>query len=219
MIAIIYLLSDLHGDIDFKGFKEYLDTAREDDVLIILGDVGINFEETEENQKFTDYFLSAKKKIAFLDGNHENFKFINNFPEEEWNGGTVHRLTDYIVHLKRGNIFTIEGKTFFVFGGCKSSSKWKEMGLWHPEEEPNEAELALAHENLKKHEYKVDYILTHKYEENEDWDIVTTDLWELTQFMDETVQFQKWYAGHWHKARSIDDKHILVYDELMPLSE
>jgi len=42
--------------------------------------------------------------------------------------------------LKRGNIYEINGNTFFVMGGCKSSAKWKEMGLWFDGEEPTEEE-------------------------------------------------------------------------------
>ena len=54
-------------------------------MLIILGDVGLNFEKTKENKEFTEYFLSARKNIAFIDGNHENFEYLNSLPEEELN--------------------------------------------------------------------------------------------------------------------------------------
>ena len=45
---MIYFTSDLHGEWNFKGFQEYLSKAREGDLLIILGDVGLSFEKTEE---------------------------------------------------------------------------------------------------------------------------------------------------------------------------
>lgn len=162
---MIYLLSDLHGDKDFTELLNYINTATDEDLLIILGDICINFENTEENREFTNFFLSIEKNIAFIDGNHENFEYLNSFPDEEWNGGTVRRLTKNIVQLKRGNVYTIDNKTFFAFGGCKSSSKWKEMGLWYDGEEPNEKELDLAYANLKKYNHCIDYILTHKYEQ------------------------------------------------------
>ena len=119
---MIYFVSDLHGDINFKGLNEYLEKAGDDDLLIILGDMELCFQDTAENKYFTEKFLSANKNIAFLDGNHENYDYIKSFPEDEWMGGCVHRLSHNIVHLKRGNTYTIEGKTFFVFGGCKSTS-------------------------------------------------------------------------------------------------
>ena len=127
---MIYLISDPHGGENMRGLERYLEVCTDSDLLIILGDLGVRFEDTEENRQFTEWFLSLDKPIAVVEGNHENHPFINAFPEDTWCGGEVHRLSDTIVHLKRGNIYTIGEKTFFVMGGCKSSAKWKEMGLW-----------------------------------------------------------------------------------------
>ncbi len=215
---MIYFLSDFHGEV-FPAFKEYIENANENDLLIVLGDVGIEFEDTDENRKFTEYFMSSKKNIAFIDGNHENFGYMNSFPEEEWNGGIVNRLTDTIVHLKRGNAYNIDGKKFFAFGGCKSTSKWKDMGLWFPGEEATDEEIALAYENLKKYDYKFDYILTHKYEETPGYAPISFPLQELTKFIDKNVEYKMWYAGHWHRDDIIDEKHVLVYNTLTPIAE
>ncbi len=211
---MIYLISDLHGEIDFPALWKYVNIATEDDLLIILGDVGLSFENTEENKRFTERFLSIKKNIAIIDGNHENFEYLNSFPEEEWNGGMVGRLTDSIILLKRGSIYDIEDKTFFVFGGCKSSPKWKEMGLWHYGEEPEKAELEYAYDNLEKYNYSVDYILTHKYEETHAEGTVCEDLQKLAHYIEENVSYKKWYAGHWHICKKKDEKHYFVYDKL-----
>lgn len=212
---MIYLLSDLHGDINFKGLKEYINTATDDDLLIVLGDIGLKFENTEQNRVFDKEFLKINKNIAFIDGNHENFDYLNSFPEIEWNGGIAGKLSDNIFYLKRGNIYTIKEKTFFAFGGCKSSSSWKQRGLWYPGEEPTEAQLKLAYENLEKHNHKVDYVLTHRYnKEIEDINGDFEQLNQLTQFVDANVSYKKWYCGHWHQNKTIDDKHVCVYDKL-----
>jgi len=214
---MIYLLSDLHGDKDFAELLNYINTATSNDLLILLGDICLNFENTEENREFTKFFLSIKKNIAFIDGNHENFEYLNSFPDEEWNGGTVRRLTKNIVQLKRGNVYTIENKTFFTFGGCKSSDKWKEMGLWYYGEEPSKSELDIAYENLKKHNHCIDYILTHKYEQTPGFGTICHDLQQLNYFIDNNVKFKKWYAGHWHRNMLVDEKHIIVYDETVTI--
>lgn len=161
--------------------------------------------------------MSLQKNIAFLDGNHDNFAYINSFPEETWNGGTVHRLSEHIVHLKRGNIYQIDGSTFFTFGGCKSSAKWAEMGLWYPGEEATDAECMYARENLKSCNLKVDYVLTHKYEGEASGNIVCLNLYELTAFIELNVEYKKWYYGHWHRVKSMDAKHECIYDALTPL--
>ena len=214
---MIWLLSDLHGGENLRGFQEYLDTAGEEDLLILLGDVGLKFAYTEENRRFDEMFLSSTKNIAFLDGNHENFAYINSFPIEDWKGGKVHRLTDHVVHLMRGNIYTIEDKTFFVFGGCKSSPRWKEMGLWYPGEEPEPEEITLAHRKLTAHDHRVDYILTHKYEQTPPKGTVCHDLRELTVWLEDNVQYRHWYSGHWHKDCQVDDAHSVVFDIPKPI--
>ena len=111
---MIYLISDIHGKMDFKGLVEYINIASNDDLLIVLGDVGLSFGKEENNKIFTEYFLSIKKNIAIVDGNHENFDYLKSFPEETWCGGRVHRLSEHIVHLMRGNAFEIQGNSFFV---------------------------------------------------------------------------------------------------------
>ena len=212
---MIYFLSDQHGGERYGEIREYLDKAGDDDLLIILGDIGLKFRDTEENREFDEFILSSKKKIAFVDGNHENFDYINSFPEEDFCGGRVHRLTENIVHLECGYIYEIEGKSFFVFGGCNSSAKWRDLGLWYPGEAPTEEELQRAYKNLHDRGLKVDYILTHKYEQGNG--TRTESLLELCNFINENVDFKRWYVGHWHVDRAIDDKHILIYEKLTPL--
>lgn len=212
---MIYFLSDMHGGERIGELTKYLEEATDDDLLIILGDSGIKFRDTEENKAFDELLLSSEKKIAMLDGNHENFKYLYSFPEEDWCGGRVHRLTKNVVHLMRGYVFNIQGSSFFVFGGCNSSAKWRDLGLWQPEEAPTEKELALAYENLEKHGNRIDYILTHKYEQGNG--TRTQSLFDLCNFINENVDFKLWYAGHWHANKRIDEKHILIYDKLIPL--
>ena len=139
---------------------------------------------------------------------------INSFDEDDYCGGKINRISSKIIHLQRGNIYEIEGKTFFVMGGCKSSAKWKEKGLYYDGEEPSNRELCLAYENLKKYENKVDYILTHKYVNYSNSDEYSRmSLEGLTKYLDECVTFKHWYSGHWHGTKYLDDKHTVVYDE------
>ena len=46
---MIYLISDIHGDKNFKGLQDYLRIAKDDDLLIVLGDVSLEFENTVIN--------------------------------------------------------------------------------------------------------------------------------------------------------------------------
>lgn len=211
---MIYFLSDLHSAIT-EGLRAYEKLRKEGDLLIILGDVGLAFAGCEGFEGFTEEFLSLPYPIAFIDGNHENFDYLKGFPEEDFAGGRVHRLTPNIVHLMRGYVFTLEGKTFFTMGGCTSSKKWWDRGLASLEDDPSEEEILRAYSSLRAHGNRVDYVLTHKYKIEENAEPNT--LAALTAFIDQSVEFTHWYAGHWHVEARVDQKHTFVFDRAIPL--
>ena len=212
---MIRFLSDQHGGERIGELTKYLEEAGDDDLLIILGDLGLKFRDTEENRAFDELVLSSKKKIAFIDGNHENFDYLESFPIGERYGAPVRVLTENVVWLLRGYIYKIDGKSFFVFGGCRSGSKWKPLGLWWPQEAPTEGELTRAYANLKAAGNKVDYVLTHKYETNPEKG--PPELYALCDYINKNVEFKSWYAGHWHEYRRGGEKLLFVYDVLVPL--
>lgn len=212
---MIYFLSDLHGE-PSEALIEYVNVARQEDTLIILGDVGLDFWNTDENRAFTEWFRGLSCNVAFIDGNHENFDYLNSFPVEDWHGGRVHRISPTAVHLLRGYVFDIEGKTYFTMGGCLSSQKWFERGLRWEEEEPSKGEIARGYENLAAHGNKVDYVLTHKYRiEDENAARLTFD--GLVNFIDREVSFTHWYSGHWHKQKRLDERHTVIGKKIFPL--
>ena len=213
---MIYFLSDQHGGERTGELTKYLDEAGDSDLLIVLGDIGLKFRDTEENRAFDDLILSSKKKIAFIDGNHENFDFLETFPMGERYGAPVRILSENVVWLQRGYIYEIEGKSFFAFGGCKSGAKWKSLGLCWPQEEPTKDQLVRAYANLKAHGNKVDYILTHKLE-NGTGSTENAELRRLCDYIKENVDYKMWYAGHWHKYKKGGDKLLFIYDVLIPL--
>ena len=215
---MIRFLADVHGGKDASGLEKYLKTREDGDLLIILGDMELHFGDSEENRAFSAWFETLDAPIAFLDGNHENFTYLNGLPVEERYGGKVHRLSDNIVHLMRGEIYTIEGKTFFVMGGCASSQKWKDLGLWWPEESPDREEIANAYENLKKHGDRVDYILTHTPKAN----VPSDDPYSLDglfRYLAAEVDYKRWYAGHLHFSGEMDGRRTVVYTEPVALKE
>ena len=199
---MIFLLSDLHGRLDFAGWQEYQTRTAEDDALILLGDIRLAEPEVADNAQFTEEVLSSKKSVWIVDGNHENFDYINSAPEEDWNGGRVHRLSEKVLHLQRGYVYTIAGKTFFVFGGTAPSI--------------TEEELRRGYENLRKHDFRVDIILTHDYYKRREPEQIKP-FEELLDYIDEKVEFRQWYCGHHHINKALDDKHTVVYDILTPI--
>ena len=213
---MLYLLGDLHGGEDMAGLERYLREPHDDDLLLLLGDLSLFFAPTEENRRFTEWFLSLKLPIAFIDGNHENHPWLRRFPIENVFGAPAHRLTEHIVYLKRGEIYTIGGKRFFVMGGCKSSAKWAKMGLAYEGEVPSEDEIEQGYGALAQTGNKVDFVLTHKYLASSS-DAPRGTLEGLTHYIDTEVDFTHWYCGHWHRNEQIDDRHTTVFDRAVAL--
>lgn len=188
---MIYITGDCHAD--FKRFtkKKRLQNKlnfTENDYIIVCGDFGLLWARDKELAYNLEWLGNLPFKILWVQGNHENYDLIKEFPLEEWNGGKVrHIVKEKIILLERGQVFSIEGKTFFTFGGASSNDitggildrndpdfrqKYEEAKLrkkpyrilheeWWPEELPSKEELEEGIQNLMKCNFKVDYVISH----------------------------------------------------------
>ena len=121
---MIYVTGDCHGN--FRRFtkKQLMKLPfemTERDYVIICGDFGLLWARDKEFEYNLDRLSKLPFTILWVQGNHENYDMIREYQIEEWNGGKVrHIFRDKIILLERGQIFTIEDKTFFTFGGASS---------------------------------------------------------------------------------------------------
>ena len=104
---MIYITGDTHSD--FSRFTEekfpIQSEMTKDDYIIICGDFGgvWTFEEESSKEKEALDWLNNKNfTTLFVDGNHENYTRLYNYPIEEWKGGKVHKIRDSVLHLMRG---------------------------------------------------------------------------------------------------------------------
>ncbi len=222
---MIYITGDTHGRIEQICGNEALSALREGDHLIVCGDFGFVFETHGTMSFFAEYediqrLEALPYNVLFVDGNHENFERLNSYPEEIWNGGRVHRIGKNILHLMRGQVFEIEGKRIFTMGGAHSIDKYvRTEGIsWWCDEIPNEKELAEAKENLAKYGNTVDCVITHTAPSNFaaalGFDISDDEmpLTELLDWMLENITFRRWYFGHFHTDRRIDDSAFAMFN-------
>ena len=193
---MIFITGDTHGDpsrLNTHSFYEQknFDKKKKDNVVIIAGDFGIIWNSEKESgiEKFWLNWLEEKPfTTVFVEGNHECFPRLYQYPVKEWNGGKVHEIRPNVLHLMRGEIYTIEGLRFFTFGGASShdisdgiidpaiEEDWHEKAKewnkarkmyrvkgisWWEEELPTEEEMQHGLDNLKAVGNKVDYIITH----------------------------------------------------------
>lgn len=190
---MLFITGDTHSDFKHRfnttNFPEQKNMCK-DDFVLICGDFGgiWNYEsESKEEKHWLDWFEERSYTLLFIDGNHENFDRLYNYPEKEWHGGKVHVIRPHVLHLMRGQIFEIEGKTIFTFGGAKShdtqggileqddpnynlkkkrlSRDWIPYRVnhlsWWKEEIASIEEMEEGCYNLSKHDNEVDYIVTH----------------------------------------------------------
>ena len=157
--------------------------------------------------------------ILFIDGNHENFPAIYDYPCEKWNGGKIHKIRKNIFHLMRGQLYEINGITFFTMGGAYSMDRYRRLEgtSWWQEELPSNQEYAEAIQNLKESQMRVDYILTHTAPREiirrmgEKPDVHDIELTGFLEWVMYEVEFKKWFFGHWHVDRDIDDKFSALW--------
>ena len=246
---MIYITGDTHSD--FSRFTEenfpIQSEMTKDDYIIICGDFGgvWTFEEESRREKEALDWLNNKNfTTLFVDGNHENYTRLYNYPIEEWKGGKVHKIRDSVLHLMRGEIFDIDNKKIFAFGGARSHDiqdgilnldeeekiyKYRKRGAyfrirnfsWWDLELPTNQEMENGTENLEKINYKVDYIISHCCPTSIQALINPTYkrdvLTDYLQQISEKCTFKRWYFGHYHDYKQVNSQFTLLYENIVPL--
>jgi len=225
------MTGDMHGGLGIKKFLvNSFSKGREltkNDFVIILGDFGVPWANDDYDKDLINWLNYKPWTTLFVDGNHENFNILKEMPAEKMFGGTVGKLSDSIYHLRRGEIYTIEGNTFFTFGGASSIDKADRFeGIsWWPEEIPSFAETSHGLDNLVKNNWEVDYILTHTCPQRI-FDLLGEEFFykrendptrKFLDYVDENTRFKKWYFGHFHDEKLIEGKYRMMYDEIEEL--
>jgi len=210
---MIYITGDTHGEHGRMRniFSNSGISWTADDYLVVCGDFGYA---STWNEAFLDEMDDLGATILFIDGNHENFDLLNSFPVEMWNEGKIHRVRKSIIHLMRSQVFKIDDTTLFTLGGGYSIDKYmrQENISWWACEMPSSEEYDEAIENLKKHDNKVDHIITHTapgetvaklmLEEKKSLSAMHPKELPLNTFHDyinDIVSYNHWYFGHFHR--------------------
>ncbi|MFI3202597.1 MAG: metallophosphoesterase [Eubacteriales bacterium] len=231
----IVICADTHTTLDIEKVQEYFRNTKQNfskkDYLIICGDVGIGWENDTNEKEAREILRNLPVSVLFCDGNHEHIPHLNSYKAEEWNGGVVHVIEPGLIHLMRGQLYTLEGKMFFVFGGaCSIDRDYQEEGTsWFREEVPSKEEYEEGWKNLERVNYQVDYIITHTgpYEivkdmekTNLEWKGTPEEILEMQeaikeqgiefQKMADKVTFTKWYFGHFHEDSCVGQFQCLM---------
>lgn len=224
---MLFVTGDTHGGLDMdklftKNFHPNSELTK-NDYVIICGDFGFIWKnEPDKTEKYwMNWFETKSWTTLFVDGNHDNIPRLNSYPISKWNGGKVHKINNSVIHLMRGQIFNIDNKSIFTFGGAESYDKEQRIdGIsWWKEEIPNYQEVEEALTNLEKVNNKVDIIITHTCPHTFSHQLIHRTSKDPAQnILDEfyrIAKYDKWYFGHWHEDFMCDDKHIAIYNKVI----
>ncbi len=87
---------------------------------------------------------------------------------------------------------------------------------------PSAEEYAEAEENLKKHNYKVDYVITHccayrmllKMARYVPAKLMRDEENEFFDGLESRLKYKHWYFGHYHLDMRLDRKHTVLYQKI-----
>lgn len=215
-----------------------------DDYVIICGDAACAWDDGKESRYWLKWLSDKPFTTLYVDGNHENFDMLNALPTEIWRGGKAHHVAPSVVHLMRGQVYAVAGKTLFTFGGARSHDiqdgvldpddpdfrlkrkKLRRAGAryrinhvsWWKEELPSEAEYAEGIRNLDAQQWKVDFIVSHTGPASAVAAVSDVGTGRLEQYLEDIKQrccFDKWFFGHYHQDIVINSKEHLLYRQLI----
>lgn len=221
---MVYVTGDLHGDLSRLTSGPAKKLKRKD-TLIVLGDFGFLWSGGKKEEKILKKLGKRRYNLLFIDGCHENFDLLRNYPTIDYAGGRAKQISGRLHHLQKGEIYTIEGRRLLCFGGGESQERDSATeGLsWWRAELPTHLEMEDCLARLKAQGNQVDYILTH--------DAPASLYRFMNQHTDETSWFQnyldtilqticykKWFFARYHKDLVLSSKAVAVYKNLLPLN-
>lgn len=211
---MIYITGDTHRD--FERIYEFCEEngTTQEDILIILGDAGINYFLNYQDEQLKQELSELPVTLFCIHGNHEERPTeIDSYEEQDWHGGIVYIEPEFpnLLFAKDGEIYELNGRRVLVIGGAYSIDKYYRLrnGLhWFETEQPDEFIKRYVQAQLDKAGWQVDDVLTHTaplaYEPT--WAFIpgidqsrvdkTTEEW--LDKIEQKLQYENWYCGHYH---------------------
>ena len=226
---MIYITGDLHRDFTrVFAFARKKQTTKED-ILIVLGDVGINYYLDDSDKILKEKLQELPLTLFCIQGNHEERpENISSYKETNFLEGIVFKEDEYpnLLFAKDGEIYNFLNMKTLVIGGAYTIDKYYRIKYghhWFKDEEPSEKTKQKVLEKIKK-QTPIDVILTHtapyKYLPREmflegvDQNYVDQKTEHFLDKVEELVPYKKWYCGHFHTDKRID-KIVFLYQDIV----
>lgn len=229
---MIYLTGDKHrGFSSVASFCNRMDTTK-DDLLIVLGDAGINFVGGGLDREVKEKLEKLPIRLLCIHGNHERRPYtIDTYKEVPFQGGVVYQEPDFpsLLFAKDGEVYDFDGKKALILGGAYSVDKPRRLAMgmgWWADEQPSPEIKARVRETLLDLDFTVDYVFSHTCPEryiptemflpNIDPSTVDRSTEEWLGGIEDGLRYEKWYCGHWHTTKVVD-KLRFMFDDFVEL--
>lgn len=154
----------------------------------------------------------------------------------------IHLMRGQVFEIDGNRIFAFGGASSHDISGgilepndpnyrkkkCELDKGWRPYRInhvsWWKQELPSKEEMEEGRRNLEAHGNKVDFIVTHCCASSTQvfiggGGLFSTDI--LTEYLEEirqTVQFSKWFFGHYHDNRNVSAEEILLYEQIIRIA-
>ena len=226
---MVYHTGDIHGN-PYK-ICNFISSNKlsNDDIIVILGDAGINYFGNDKGDKRTKKTLNKYGvPILCIHGNHEmRPETLSTYSEISWHGGSVYQEENFpsLLFAKDGEIYDLAGKKAIAIGGAYSVDKFHRLAMgsaWFSDEQPSDEIKNRVETKLDSVNWTVDIVLSHtcpyKYIPRETFlpfikqDTVDDSTEHWLDKIEDKLTYSKWYCGHWHIEKKVDRMRFMFND-------
>ena len=224
-----YITGDTHGEFERVEKLVYTMDSAADDVLIILGDAGINYFGEPEDRALKKQLTALPITLLCIHGNHEmRPESLGAYQEKEWRGGIAYWEPKFpnLLFAKDGEIYELEGRRCIAIGGAYSVDKYIRFLsgkiCWWPDEQPSDEIKKRVESRLNAEGWKVDIVLSHtcpyRYMPRNTFlpfiaqNKVDNSTEEWLDNIEGKLTYDRWFCGHFHTNETIGNIQFMYED-------
>ena len=222
---MVFVTGDAHAQFDHivNFCKKHMTS---DDILIMLGDVGLNYYLGKKDKKNKELLQGLNRNILMIHGNHEcRPENIETYTGIENDMGRFLYEPNYpnLLFCIDGEEYLIEGKIYLALGGAYSVDKYYRLSRgynWWADEQMDENTKQRIRVNSfgKNYDYIIAHTCPYKYVPTEmflanvDQSTVDNSMEEFLNECEKNIGYKQYYCGHYHTNKSIDKIRFLYND-------
>ena len=234
---MVYITGDAHGNFgDIEKFCRKAKTKKSD-VIVILGDAGINYHGEDFPYDGGDKMLKGKLgelpvTLFCVHGNHEMRPYlIPSYKEIPWYSGGVYIGVVYkefaypnLIFAKCGEVYNLGGYRCIVIGGAFSVVSLKKFR----DEQPTDEIKSRVEKSLERHDWNIDIVFSHTCPYShiprerflpgiKQWTVDNgTEKW--LDGIERKLAYTRWYCGHFHTDKA-DGKIRFVFTDILEVTK